>query len=72
MEKPVTFICKRSGNPINLYNVDDIAQLRKHEGYTEVKDEKQAEATPEKNAIENAKKEVLIAKKRGRPKKNRL
>jgi hypothetical protein len=33
---PVIFRCKRSGNTVSFHNEDDIAGLRKHEGYTEV------------------------------------
>lgn len=56
----VTFQCRRSGNKISFTNENDIAQLRKHEGYleVEVKDEEE---------VKEAAKEVL--KKRGRPKK---
>ena len=34
----VTFRCKRSGNCVSFTNENDIAGLRKHEGYEEVKD----------------------------------
>ena len=53
----VTFRCKRSGNTVSFTSPDDIAGLRQHEGYVEVKDEEE---------IKEAPKEVL--KKRGRPK----
>lgn len=33
----VTFRCKRSGNTVSFTNENDIAGLRKHEGYEEVK-----------------------------------
>lgn len=33
-----TFRCKRSGNCVSFINDGDIAGLRAHEGYTEVKD----------------------------------
>ncbi|KKT61764.1 MAG: hypothetical protein UW55_C0024G0016 [Candidatus Giovannonibacteria bacterium GW2011_GWA2_44_26] len=33
----VTFRCKRSGNTVSFSNPNDIEQLRKHEGYEEVK-----------------------------------
>lgn len=32
----VAFRCKRSGNLVRFQNPDDIAGLRKHEGYEEV------------------------------------
>ncbi len=32
----VTFRCKRSGNTVKFSNPDDIAGMRKHEGYEEV------------------------------------
>jgi len=34
----VTFRCKRSGNTVSFVNDGDIEGLRRHEGYTEVKD----------------------------------
>jgi len=54
----VTFQCLRSGNFISFVNENDIAGLRKHEGYKEVQNDKQEEVRQE------APKEVL---KRGRP-----
>ena len=33
-----TFRCKRSGNTVSFINADDIAGLRKHEGYEELTD----------------------------------
>lgn len=53
----VTFQCKRSGNFVSFTNENDIAGLRKHEGYKEVTDGNQEEVRQE------ATKEVL---KRGR------
>ena len=38
----VTFVCKRSGNTVSFTNESDIEQLRKHEGYEEVKDKDSA------------------------------
>ena len=34
----VIFKCKRSGNTVSFSNENDVAGMRKHEGYTEVKD----------------------------------
>lgn len=57
----VTFRCKRSGNTVSFHLEGDIEGMRKHEGYTEVKDEEvQVQETP---------KEVLTLKKPGRPRK---
>jgi hypothetical protein len=57
---PVKFQCKRSGNFISFTNENDIAGLRKHEGYKEVVDEIEDEE------VQAPTKEVL---KRGRPAK---
>lgn len=65
----VTFKCKRSGNKVSFTNENDIAQLRKHEGYLEIK-EVQDEEVKEEKADE--KRQVLSLPKRGRPKKNSL
>jgi hypothetical protein len=67
----VTFRCKRSGNTVSFTNPDDIKSMRIHESYTEVLDERpRTERVPEK---EEARKEVKVLKKRGRPKtKNSL
>jgi hypothetical protein len=54
----VTFKCKRSGNTVSFTNENDIAGLRKHEGYEEIKDGMQEEVKAP------ADKEV---KRRGRP-----
>lgn len=54
----VTFKCIRSGNLVSFVNGDDIAGLRKHEGYVEVKDvetPKTIEAVP----VQAPQKEVL-------------
>lgn len=63
----VTFICKRSGNRVSFVNENDIAGLRKHEGYTEVLDAQTAE-TIKAESHEASPKEVLTPK-RGRPAK---
>jgi len=70
-----TFRCLRSGNTTIFTDENDIAGLRKHEGYTEVLDEiklPEAEDAKEPPLPENAKAEVITLesiKKRGRPKK---
>lgn len=55
----VFFRCKRSGNTVGFTNEDDIAQLRKHESYEEVKNQS---AVPEEQPVQET-------AKRGRPKK---
>jgi len=62
----VTFRCNRSGNTVSFINDGDIEGLRKHEGYTEVKDA-QATETVQVESSETPTKEVL--KRRGRPPK---
>ena len=52
---PVFFKCKRSGNLVSFTNENDIEQLRKHEGYSEVKHEEVE--------VKKAPKEVLSLKK---------
>lgn len=47
----VTFRCKRSGNLVSFTNENDIEGLRKHEGYEEVKDEKEIEEASEKREV---------------------
>jgi hypothetical protein len=42
----VTFQCKRSGNFVSFTNENDIAGLRKHEGYNELVEEVKIEALP--------------------------
>jgi len=54
----ITFRCKRSGNTVSFSNETDIAELRKHEGYEEVK--KQEPPAEEK---------TITLKRPGRPKK---
>ena len=64
----VKFRCKRSGNIVSFINEADIAGLRTHEGYEEIKDEKTNEIANEIPEQKDAdEKEVL--KQRGRPKK---
>jgi hypothetical protein len=72
----VKFKCKRSGNFVSFTNEIDIAGLRIHEGYIEVKEEIKNEEIKEAT-----KTEVLIPvfqqtekaiKQRGRPKKNHI
>lgn len=66
----VTFRCKRSGNTVSFTDEADIAGLRTHDGYEEVKDEK-IEAKEESHTVGRTKeKEVLkTTVKRGRPAK---
>lgn len=54
----VTFRCKRSGNVVKFTNENDIAGLRKHEGYEEVIEQKK-----EEDPIA-----TIVVKARGRPK----
>jgi hypothetical protein len=61
----VTFKCKRSGNTVSFTNENDIEGLRKHEGYTEVKDVETVK-TIQVESQETSPKEVL---RRGRPPK---
>ena len=63
----ITFKCVRSGNFVSFTNEDDIAGLRKHEGYIEVKDAQAAE-TVQAVPIQATPKEVLSLK-RNRPAK---
>lgn len=58
------FRCLRSGNTITFTSEDDIAGLRKHEGYEEVNVE-----TTETIETEPQKQEEKVLKLRGRPKK---
>ena len=68
-----TFQCVRSGNLVSFDNEDDIAQLRIHEGYKEIKNESQVQETIQSpiqevsHAHEDADEKVL--KQRGRPRK---
>jgi hypothetical protein len=69
----VTFRCKRSGNCVSFSNENDIAGLRKHEGYIEVKENGHEEVkeikSPDETGKEVLKREVL--KLKGRPKKEK-
>jgi hypothetical protein len=44
-----TFRCKRSGNTVSFTNPDDIKQMRVHEGYEEIPDEKETDEKQEAN-----------------------
>lgn len=54
----VEFRCKRSGNTVSFSREEDIASMRKEQGYEEVKD-----------AVQEIKREEAIKKVVGRPKK---
>ena len=54
----VYFTCKRSGNRVAFDNESDIAQMRKHEGYEEVKEDSAVVEQP-----------IQVQKPRGRPRK---
>ena len=65
----VIFICKRSGNKLEVSNINDIIATRKHECYKEVKNDVQIEEIKEA-----PKKEIITiasVKKRGRPIKSK-
>lgn len=47
-----TFRCKRSGNTVSFTNENDIAGLRKHEGYEEVIYENSEKRTDDANDAE--------------------
>ena len=55
----VVFRCKRSGNTVAFTYESDIEQMRKHEGYEEIKDDS---AVPTEQPDQNT-------KPRGRPRK---
>jgi len=61
------FRCKRSGNTVAFYNENDIAQMRKHEGYDEVV-EVPAFLRPA-DPVHFEAPEIIEAKRRGRPRK---
>lgn len=63
----VTFRCNRSGNTVSFVNDGDIEGLRKHEGYTEVKDAETTK-TVEVESPEAPGKEVLKLKRSRQPK----
>lgn len=54
----VTFKCIRSGNTVSFSNADDIAGLRKHEGYIEVSNVETPKAI-QTVTVEAPQKEVL-------------
>jgi hypothetical protein len=54
----VFFRCKRSGNQVAFGNESDIEQMRKHEGYDEVKEDSAVVEQP-----------IQVQKQRGRPRK---
>lgn len=62
----VIFRCNRSGNTVSFVNQGDIDGLRKHEGYTEVKNVEATETIEDKPPPPPSK-EVLTLKRRGRP-----
>lgn len=64
----VTFRCKRSGNTVSFYSEIDIEELRKHEGYEEVKDE-EIPIEKSKETVQKANETRPVLKLRGRPKK---
>lgn len=61
-----TFRCNRSGNTVSFTNENDIEGLRKHEGYTEVKD---AETTETVKTEPQSPSTQEVLKRRGRPPK---
>ena len=60
----ITFRCNRSGNTVSFVKEGDIEGLRKHEGYTEVKD---AETTKTIEAEPQSPPTQEVLKRRGRP-----
>lgn len=63
-----TFRCKRSGNTINISLPQDIEELRKHEGYEEVKNE-EIPVEKSKETVQETNEARPVLKLRGRPKK---
>jgi len=59
----VTFRCVRSGNTVSFSNENDIAAMRIHQSYVEVKDAQTAE-TVQVQANKTPSKEVLKIKRR--------
>ena len=57
----IIFQCLRSGNTMPVSNVNDIADMRKHEGYIEVKDAETSE-TVEVKPQETSSKKMLKLK----------
>lgn len=62
----VTFKCKRSGNLISFSNENDIAGLRKHEGYVEIVDVEASKAV-QTEPTKATSKEVLSLKRGRKP-----
>ncbi len=66
----VVFRCKRSGNTVSFTHEDDIAGLRKHEGYEEVVCPPVTSATPEPETTQMPDfLKPTEEKRRGRPRK---
>ena len=63
----VVFRCKRSGNTVSFANAGDIEGMRKHEGYTEVKNV-ETDKTIKIESQQTSAEEVL-KRKPGRPSK---
>ena len=59
----VTFRCIRSGNTVSFTNENDIAGLREHEGYVEVKDVETAKTVQIEPPKETSKKVLKIKPK---------
>ena len=53
------FRCLRSGHTVSFTNENDIAGLRKHEGYEEIKDVETAQALQETEGREEEKRPLL-------------
>lgn len=56
----VTFQCKRSGNFVSFTNENDIAGLRKHEGYNEVIRELKIDALPVEKTLSLKKHKTVV------------
>jgi hypothetical protein len=56
----VTFQCKRSGNFVSFTNENDVAGLRKHEGYNEVIEDKEVEALPVEKPLSLKKQKTVV------------
>ncbi len=66
----VVFRCKRSGNTVSFANEDDIAGLRKHEGYVEVVCPPVTSAMPEPETTQMPEfLKPVSEKRRGRPRR---
>lgn len=67
----VQFRCVRSGNTVSFTNLDDIAGMRKHEGYVEVTDATPVVQKPDlPSFLQNS--DVPVVKRRGRPAKQEV